>query len=79
MSQAIVKDLRKDLAALAKRQEAFEDKILSGTLAREDAEYFKNMAMYYADECKKVRAKLMEMLTELEEQADVAVTDAPIS
>lgn len=77
MSQAIVKDLRKDLAALAKRQEVFEDKILSGTLAKDDADYFKNMALYYADECKKIRAKLMEMLSELGDVADVAVSDAP--
>lgn len=63
MSQAIVKDLRKDLAALSKRQEIFEDKILTNTLSKEDAEYMKSMSLAYAEEARKVRAKIMDLLT----------------
>lgn len=64
MSQAIVKELRKDLAALAKRQELFEDKLLSGTVQKEDAEYFKSMSLSYAEEARKVRTKIMDLLSE---------------
>lgn len=64
MSQAIVKELRKDLTALAKRQELFEDKLLSGTVQKEDAEYFKSMSLSYAEEARKVRTKIMDLLSE---------------
>jgi hypothetical protein len=64
MSQSIVKDLRNDLRALAKRQEAFEDKILNGTATREDTEFFKATALAYADEARKVRQKIMDLLSD---------------
>lgn len=72
MSQALVKDLRRDLAALAKRQEMFEDKILGGTAAKEDVEYFKSMALHYADEAKKIRSKILDLLSELGDKADAS-------
>lgn len=78
MSQAIVKDLRKDLTALAKRQETFEDKLLTNTLSKEDAEFFRSMALHYADEAKKVRAKMLELIDDLGDSADVTVSDASI-
>lgn len=62
MSQAIVKDLRSDLAKLAKRQEVFEDKILAGGISKEDAEFFKASATSYAEEARKVRQKIMDFL-----------------
>lgn len=66
MSQATVKELRKDLAALAKRQELFEDKILAGggPTRGEDIEYFKQMSQTYAEEARRVRTKIMDLLSD---------------
>lgn len=59
---ATVKELRRDLASLAKRQEVFEEKILSGTANAEDVAYFKQMSLSYAEEAKRVRSKIMDLL-----------------
>lgn len=77
MSQAIVKDLRSDLAKLAKRQEAFEDKILTGGASREDAEFFKSSAQAYAEEARKVRQKIMDLLSDPISGVEVRDADEP--
>lgn len=79
MSQAIIKELRSDLAKLAKRQEAFEDKILAGGGSREDVEFFKTSAVSYAEEARKVRQKIMDLLSDPTAGVDVRESDEPAS
>jgi hypothetical protein len=76
MSQAILKELRKDLLALTKRQELFEDKLLSGSAPKEDTEYLKTLALSYAEETRKVRMKILDLLPEAGEGEESAELQA---